>query len=67
MAGILLGSLTGFFSALYSLVVLDLSVLMSLLVYSGVGVSTALLVILAMFLRPTGEAQIAYEETPAEA
>ncbi|MDE4134118.1 hypothetical protein PXK00_13420 [Phaeobacter sp. QD34_3] len=67
MAGIMLGTLTGFFSAIYSLVVLDLSVLMSLLVYSGVGVATALLVILAMVLRPSDAAQAAYEDTPVEA
>ncbi|MDE4173181.1 hypothetical protein PXK01_03385 [Phaeobacter sp. PT47_59] len=67
MAGIMLGTLTGFFSAIYSLVVLDLSVLMSLLVYSGVGVATALLVILAMILRPSDAAQAAYEDTPVEA
>ena len=67
MAGIMLGTLTGFFSAIYSLVVLDLSVLMSLLVYSGVGVATALLVILAMVLRPSDAVQAAYEDTPVEA
>ncbi|MEL0438765.1 hypothetical protein [Phycobacter sp. K97] len=67
MAGVMLGTLTGFFSAIYSLVVLDLSVLMSLAVYSGVGVATALLVILAMLLRSSGDAQAAYEENPVEA
>ncbi len=67
MAGVMLGTLTGFFSALYSFVILDVSVLMSLAVYSGVGVATAILVILAMLLRPSDDPQAAYEETPVKA
>lgn len=67
MAGVMLGTLTGFFSAVYSLVILDLSVLMSLLVYSGVGVATAVLVILAMLLRSPGDTQVVYKKSPVEA
>jgi|GEM_PF-6270605 hypothetical protein len=67
MAGVLLGTVTGFFSAIYSLVVLDLSVLMSLLIYSGVGVATAILVIAAMLIRSHDEAQADHEDTSVKA
>ncbi|MBE1297463.1 hypothetical protein [Phycobacter azelaicus] len=67
MAGVLLGTVTGFFSAIYSLVILDLSVLMSLLIYSGVGVATAILVIAAMLIRSHDEAQADHEDTSVKA
>lgn len=67
MAGVLLGTVTGFFSAIYSLVILDLSVLMSLLIYSGVGVATAILVIAAMLIRSRDEAQADHEDTSVKA
>jgi 5-bromo-4-chloroindolyl phosphate hydrolysis protein len=67
MAGVLLGTVTGFFSAIYSLVILDLSVLMSLLIYSGVGVATAILVIAAMLIRSHDEDQADHEDTSVKA
>ena len=67
MAGVLLGTVTGFFSAIYSLVIRDLSVLMSLLIYSGVGVATAILVIAAMLIRSHDEAQADHEDTSVKA
>ncbi|ANP38059.1 hypothetical protein JL2886_03173 [Phaeobacter gallaeciensis] len=67
LAGIMMGTLTGFFSALFSLVVLGHSVWTSLLVYSGVGIATALVLTIAVLLRNLADAPHLTDEATAEA